>query len=83
MNWDQATWIELSMQWVSVSSSLLLGLCFVLALAFGHNIWIQMFSDSSKIKEELASLTPFLSISILLDSVQGVLSGLNNSSFSF
>ncbi|KAG4978186.1 hypothetical protein JHK84_037869 [Glycine max] len=70
-----ATWIELSMQWVSVSSSLLLGLCFVLALAFGHNIWIQMFSDSSKIKEELASLTPFLSISILLDSVQGVLSG--------
>ncbi|KAH1218418.1 Protein DETOXIFICATION 19 [Glycine max] len=75
MNWDQATWIELSMQWVSVSSSLLLGLCFVLALAFGHNIWIQMFSDSSKIKEELASLTPFLSISILLDSVQGVLSG--------
>uniref|UniRef100_A0A0R0GV15 Protein DETOXIFICATION n=1 Tax=Glycine max TaxID=3847 RepID=A0A0R0GV15_SOYBN len=60
---------------VSLKLSLLLGLCFVLALAFGHNIWIQMFSDSSKIKEELASLTPFLSISILLDSVQGVLSG--------
>ncbi|KAL5151555.1 Protein DETOXIFICATION 19 [Glycine soja] len=60
---------------VSLKLSLLLGLCFVLALAFGHNIWIQMFSDSSKIKEEFASLTPFLSISILLDSVQGVLSG--------
>ncbi|KAL1346241.1 hypothetical protein AAHE18_08G175600 [Arachis hypogaea] len=32
-------------------------------------------SSSSKIKEEFASITPLLAISILLDAVQGVLSG--------
>lgn len=64
---------------VTLKLSLLLGICFVLALAFGHNIWIQLFSSSSKIKEEFASLTPFLAISILLDAVQGVLSGLYSS----
>ncbi|RDX63061.1 Protein DETOXIFICATION 19, partial [Mucuna pruriens] len=60
---------------VTLKLSLLLGFCFVLALGFGHNIWIQMFSDSAKIKEEFASVTPLLAISILLDAVQGVLSG--------
>ncbi|RDX64924.1 Protein DETOXIFICATION 19, partial [Mucuna pruriens] len=60
---------------VSLKLSLFLGLCFVLALGFGHDIWIQMFTDSSKMKEEFASLTPLLTISILLDSFQGVLSG--------
>ncbi|XP_061354335.1 protein DETOXIFICATION 19-like [Gastrolobium bilobum] len=60
---------------VTLKLSLLLGLCFVLALAFGHNIWIQLFTSSSAIKEEFASVAPFLAISILLDSVQGVLSG--------
>ncbi|KAL1299536.1 hypothetical protein HN51_044088 [Arachis hypogaea] len=60
---------------VTLTLSVLLGLCFVLALVFGHNIWIQMFSSSSKIKEEFASITPLLAISILLDAVQGVLSG--------
>ncbi|XP_061354345.1 protein DETOXIFICATION 19-like [Gastrolobium bilobum] len=60
---------------VTLKLSLLLGLCFVLALGFGHNIWIKLFSSSSKIKEEFASVTPLLAISILLDAVQGVLSG--------
>ncbi|MED6221303.1 Protein DETOXIFICATION 18 [Stylosanthes scabra] len=60
---------------VTLTLSVLLGLCFVLALVFGHDIWIQMFSSSSKIKEEFASITPLLAISILLDSIQGVLSG--------
>ncbi|KAL9322218.1 hypothetical protein ACSQ67_010271 [Phaseolus vulgaris] len=60
---------------VTLKLSLLLGFCFVLALGFGHNIWIQFFSDSSIIKEEFASVTPLLSLSILLDAIQGVLSG--------
>ncbi|KAK7324564.1 hypothetical protein VNO77_28230 [Canavalia gladiata] len=60
---------------VTLKLSLLLGVIFVLALGFGHNIWIQLFSDSSKIKEEFASITPLLAISILIDAVQGVLSG--------
>jgi len=65
---------------VTLKLSLLLGLCFVLMLVFGHDIWIQLFSDSPIIKKEFASVTPLLAISILLDSVQGVLSGLNSSS---
>lgn len=60
---------------VTLKLSLLLGLCFVLILVFGHDIWIQLFSDSPIIKKEFASVTPLLAISILLDSVQGVLSG--------
>ncbi|XP_027341936.1 protein DETOXIFICATION 19-like [Abrus precatorius] len=60
---------------VTLLLSLFLGLCFGLALTFGHNIWIQLFSDSAKIKEEFASVTPLLVISILLDAIQGVLSG--------
>ncbi|KAK7272550.1 hypothetical protein RJT34_29214 [Clitoria ternatea] len=60
---------------VSLKLSLILSFCFVLALGFGHNIWIQMFSDSPVIKKEFASVTPLLAISILLDAIQGVFSG--------
>ncbi|KAK2423627.1 protein DETOXIFICATION [Trifolium repens] len=60
---------------VTLKLSLLLGFCFVLILLFGHDIWIQLFSNSPMIKKEFASITPLLAISILLDSIQGVLSG--------
>jgi MATE family multidrug resistance protein len=63
---------------VTLKLSLLLGICFVLMLLFGHNIWIQLFSNSAIMKKEFASITPLLAISILLDSIQGVLSGLNS-----
>jgi MATE family multidrug resistance protein len=66
---------------VTLKLSLLLGFCFVLMLLFGHNIWIQLFSNSPIMKKKFASITPLLAISILLDSVQGVLSGLNSFSF--
>ncbi|TXG67035.1 hypothetical protein EZV62_008310 [Acer yangbiense] len=59
---------------VTLKLSVLLALTFVLALAFGHNIWAGFFSDSPEIIEKFASLTPFLAISITFDSVQGVLS---------
>ncbi|ONI12660.1 hypothetical protein PRUPE_4G177700 [Prunus persica] len=60
---------------VTLKLSVLLGLLVVLALAFGHNIWAGFFSDSSAIIKLFASMTPFLAISIMADSVQGVLSG--------
>ncbi|KAK0600256.1 hypothetical protein LWI29_013120 [Acer saccharum] len=60
---------------VTLKLSVLLALTFVLALAFGHNIWAGFFNDSPEIIEKFASLTPFLAISITFDSVQGVLSG--------
>ncbi|ONI13163.1 hypothetical protein PRUPE_4G206700 [Prunus persica] len=60
---------------VTLKLSVLLGLLVVLALAFGHNIWASLFSDSSAIIKLFASMTPFLGISIMADSVQGVLSG--------
>ncbi|XP_021828793.1 protein DETOXIFICATION 19-like isoform X1 [Prunus avium] len=60
---------------VTLKLSVLQGLLVVLALAFGHNIWAGLFSDSSAIIKLFASMTPFLAISIMADSVQGVLSG--------
>ncbi|KAF7141589.1 hypothetical protein RHSIM_Rhsim06G0200800 [Rhododendron simsii] len=60
---------------VTLKLSLFLALIVVLALGFGHNIWAGLFSDSSTVIENFASLTPFLLISIIFDSIQGVLSG--------
>ncbi|XP_038685605.1 protein DETOXIFICATION 19-like isoform X1 [Tripterygium wilfordii] len=60
---------------VTLKLSVLLGLTVVLALALGHNIWAGLFSDSPAIVIEFASMTPLLAISITLDAVQGVLSG--------
>lgn len=66
---------------VTLKLSLFLALIVVLALGFGHNIWAGLFSDSSTVIESFASLTPFLLISIVFDSIQGVLSGLNHPYF--
>ncbi|CAK9182992.1 unnamed protein product [Ilex paraguariensis] len=60
---------------VSVKLSILLGLVVVLALAFGHDIWAGSFSNSPVIIQGYASMTPLLVISIMFDSIQGVLSG--------
>ncbi|GMY31851.1 protein DETOXIFICATION 18-like [Fagus crenata] len=60
---------------VTLKLSVLLALIVVLALGFGHNIWAGFFSDSHEIIQEFASMTPLLTISIIADSVQGVLSG--------
>ncbi|KAF7140450.1 hypothetical protein RHSIM_Rhsim06G0200900 [Rhododendron simsii] len=56
---------------VTLKLSLCLALIVVLALGFGHNIWASLFSDSSTVIEYFASLTPFLLISIVFDSIQG------------
>ncbi|THG10864.1 protein DETOXIFICATION 19-like isoform X1 [Camellia sinensis] len=60
---------------VTLKLSILLALTVVLALSFGHNIWAGFFSDGPTITKEFASLTPFLVVSIMFDSFQGVLSG--------
>lgn len=66
---------------VSLKLSLLLALTVVLALVLGHNLWASCFSSSSQIIKEFASMTPLLAISIFIDAVQGVLSGMNQSIF--
>ncbi|KAJ9153572.1 hypothetical protein P3X46_026999 [Hevea brasiliensis] len=60
---------------VTLKLSVFLALIVVLALAFGHNIWAAMFSDSRAIIKDFAPMAPFLAISITVDSIQGVLSG--------
>lgn len=47
----------------------------VLLLAFGHDLWASFFSNSQEIIKAFAYMTPLLTVSILLDSAQGVLSG--------
>ena len=60
---------------VTLKLVLFLALTVVSALGFGHNVWAGLFSDGPKIVEKFASLTPFLVVSITMDSIQGVLSG--------
>ncbi|KDP45885.1 hypothetical protein JCGZ_15329 [Jatropha curcas] len=60
---------------VTLKLSVSLALIVVLALAFGHNVWAALFSDSHAIIKEFASMAPFLAVSITFDSIQGVLSG--------
>lgn len=60
---------------VTLKLCLLLAILVVLAVAFGHNIWVHLFSNSHTIREEFSSMIPFLAISIAIDSVQGVFSG--------
>ncbi|KAK0602660.1 hypothetical protein LWI29_035757 [Acer saccharum] len=60
---------------VTLKLSVLLALIMVLTLAFGHNIWAGFFSDNPEIIKEFASLTHLLAVSITLDSMPGVLSG--------
>ncbi|CAN6687654.1 unnamed protein product [Malus baccata var. baccata] len=60
---------------VTLKLSVLLAFLVDLALAVGHNLWAGLFSDSRAIIKLFAYMTPFLAISVLADSVQGVLSG--------
>ncbi|KAL8209740.1 hypothetical protein R6Q57_006472 [Mikania cordata] len=60
---------------VTLKLSVIFALAVVLALGFGHDIWASFFSDSHMIIKEYGSMTPLLMISIILDSIQGVLSG--------
>ncbi|CAA2935247.1 DETOXIFICATION 18-like [Olea europaea subsp. europaea] len=60
---------------VTLKLTILLALCVVLALSFGHNLWASSFSDSPVIINAYATMTPFLVVSIVCDFIQGILSG--------
>ncbi|KAI4388135.1 hypothetical protein MLD38_000493 [Melastoma candidum] len=61
--------------YVSMMLSILLAIVFVIALSFGHEAWAGLFSDSTSIIASFGYMTPFLAISITVDSIQGILSG--------
>ncbi|XP_040990045.1 protein DETOXIFICATION 18-like [Juglans microcarpa x Juglans regia] len=60
---------------VALKLSIVLAITIVLVLALGHNLWAGLFSSSTTIIKEFAAMTPLLAISIFLDAVQGVISG--------
>ncbi|CAL9758125.1 unnamed protein product [Musa acuminata subsp. burmannicoides] len=60
---------------VTLKLAVFLGITIVLVLAFGHNLWASLFSSSHEIIRAFAYMTPLLTVSIVLDSAQGVLSG--------
>lgn len=61
---------------VTLKLAVFLGVTIVLLLAFGHDLWAKSFSESEDIIRAFASMTPLLTVSIVLDSAQGVLSGM-------
>ncbi|XP_042395092.1 protein DETOXIFICATION 18-like [Zingiber officinale] len=62
---------------VTLKLAVFLGVTIVLLLAFGHDLWAKLFSESDDIIRAFASMTPLLTVSIVLDSAQGVLSGVS------
>ncbi|GJN07366.1 hypothetical protein PR202_ga25190 [Eleusine coracana subsp. coracana] len=60
---------------VTLKLSVFLAVSFVLLLASGHRLWAGLFSGSAAILSEFAAITPLMMVSIVLDSAQGVLSG--------
>uniref|UniRef100_J3MI26 Protein DETOXIFICATION n=1 Tax=Oryza brachyantha TaxID=4533 RepID=J3MI26_ORYBR len=62
---------------VTLVLSLLLGVTFLLLLGLGHDLWAGLFSKSGAVISEFASMTPLLIGSVVLDSTQGVLSGVS------
>ncbi|CAL5083114.1 unnamed protein product [Urochloa decumbens] len=60
---------------VTLKLSVFLALTFVLLLASGHTLWARLFSGSATIASEFAAIAPLMTVSIVLDSAQGVLSG--------
>lgn len=62
---------------VTLMLSILLGVTFLLLLGIGHNLWAGLFSNSNTVISAFASMTPLLIGSVVLDSTQGVLSGVS------
>ncbi|OMO89809.1 Multi antimicrobial extrusion protein [Corchorus capsularis] len=60
---------------VTLKISVILAFAVVITLAFGHDIWAGFFSDSHSIIKKFAEMTPLLAVSISIDAIQGVLSG--------
>ncbi|XP_074318943.1 protein DETOXIFICATION 19-like [Silene latifolia] len=65
---------------VTMKLSIALTAIILLALGFGHEKWASLFSDNINIINSFSSMTPLMCISISLDSIQGVLSGVSRGS---
>ncbi|XP_022139785.1 protein DETOXIFICATION 19-like [Momordica charantia] len=68
-------WRAKHAMFVSLKLSIFLGITVVLTLVFGHSIWAGFFTDVPLIKDEFASIVPLLAVSLMEDSVLGVLLG--------
>ncbi|KAJ8425490.1 hypothetical protein Cgig2_029572 [Carnegiea gigantea] len=62
---------------VSLKLSIFVAALVLLVLGLGHDFWASLFSSSPDIIKAFASMTPLLCASILLDSIQGILSGVS------
>ncbi|KAJ3670496.1 hypothetical protein LUZ60_010820 [Juncus effusus] len=62
---------------VTLKLSVFLAVTVVLLLAICHDLWSSLFSSSQDIMNAFAYMTPLLTVSILFDSAQGVLSGVS------
>ncbi|KAL0911380.1 hypothetical protein M5K25_019516 [Dendrobium thyrsiflorum] len=60
---------------VTLKLSIFLATAVVLLLNVGHDLWASFFSTNSEIIRQFGYLTPLLTMSVLFDSAQGVLSG--------
>ncbi|KAL4342283.1 hypothetical protein GQ457_08G006690 [Hibiscus cannabinus] len=60
---------------MSLKLSILVAVAMVLTLLPGHDIWAGFFCDNHSIIKKFADMTPLLVVSITIDTVQGVLSG--------
>ncbi|XP_047066713.1 protein DETOXIFICATION 18-like [Lolium rigidum] len=62
---------------VTLMLSILLGVTFLLLLGLGHNLWAGLFSNSKTVISAFSSMTPLLIGTVVLDSTQGILSGVS------
>ncbi|PKA46686.1 MATE efflux family protein LAL5 [Apostasia shenzhenica] len=60
---------------VTLKLSLFLAATVVLLLGIGHGFWASLFSSNTEIITQFGGMTLLLTLSILFDSAQGVLSG--------
>ncbi|XP_051136147.1 protein DETOXIFICATION 19-like [Andrographis paniculata] len=60
---------------VALKLTVILSLCIVVSLYFGHDLWAGSFSNSLTVIDAFASMTPLLLVSMVSDFVQGILSG--------
>ncbi|KAL4341139.1 hypothetical protein GQ457_08G006680 [Hibiscus cannabinus] len=60
---------------VTLKLSILLAVAMALTLLLGHDIWIGFFSDSHSIIKKFTDMTFWVVISIAIDTIQGIFSG--------
>lgn len=62
---------------MTLKLAVFLGVAIVLPLGFGHDLWAKLFSGSREMISAFAGMTCLFTVSKVLDSAQGVLSGVS------